>query len=101
MDRGVFVGAVLICASFLIAVLLNQTPFEPTSVNKAPANRAQAIAPSVVEPSVTQPRGERLSAAPEPVCSEDPESPAPVDEAQRGRSAEAEQRLPRSDPRCR
>lgn len=99
MDRGVFVGAVLICASFLIAVLLNQTPPEPTSVNKPPANRAQAVAPSVAESPVAQ-RNERLSAAPGPVCSKDRESPA-SDEAQRRRSAEVEQPLPRNGSSCR
>jgi hypothetical protein len=36
MDRGVFIGGGLICASFLVAVLLNESPREVTRVPEPP-----------------------------------------------------------------
>ena len=41
MDRGVFIGGGLICASFLIAVLLNESAQEPVPMpNPAAVERA-------------------------------------------------------------
>ncbi len=50
MDRGLVVGGALICASFLVAVALNQSDGEaPENVPK------KAIEAPIVEPNVTTP----------------------------------------------
>jgi hypothetical protein len=50
MDRGLVIGGALICASFLVAVALNQSGGEaPENVPK------KAIEAPIVEPDVTTP----------------------------------------------
>lgn len=50
MDRGVFIGGGLICASFLLAVLLNESARQPVTAPPRMANPAQRAEPKCAAP---------------------------------------------------
>ncbi len=62
MDRGVVVGGALICASFLLAVLLNQSEIE-SPVPLEPKREQPARERSCDEPALNQQRPSEPSAA--------------------------------------
>ena len=73
MDRGLVVGGALICASFLIAVALNQSDGEAPANAPKKAMEAPIVESNVTTPSLDCPKAEEkgLSSNPEqvaPVC---------------------------------